>query len=162
MDKVEKMKQIIEKARQAYPDGSPKYTTEELLRELGQKPPKDRIELIGEVDQIILDITGLFLVGKGTGIDAVKARNQILDLIPDELPKEKPPLLAETRKAIAIEYKKAIEESEARPFASENLNNEHRILWKGHANAYSEVLSYLDNLKPKPKPPFSVGCGGDS
>ena len=52
--------------------------------------------------------------------------------------------LADIRQAVAIEYKKAIDESETRPFQVESLDYEHRLLWKGKANAYSEMLSFLD------------------
>lgn len=54
--------------------------------------------------------------------------------------------LRELRRVIAIEYREAMEDSEANPFGVENLDYEHKILWKGHASAYREVISYIDDL----------------
>ena len=48
------------------------------------------------------------------------------------------------RQAVAVEYKKSTEEAHRRPFDAAHLNKEHRILWRGHASAYSEVLSHID------------------
>lgn len=58
-------------------------------------------------------------------------------------------LIANIRQAVAVEYKKAVSESNQTPFQEDNLNEEHHILWKGETNAYSETLSYLDELKRK-------------
>jgi hypothetical protein len=56
------------------------------------------------------------------------------------------------RAKVAIEYNKCIREAEANPFPSEVLNHEHMILWRGHANAYSEVMSHLDALLEGERP----------
>jgi hypothetical protein len=66
-----------------------------------------------------------------------------------EVEQAKQETIQEFRKAIAIEYHKAVIESKSCPFPNDNLNNEHKLLYKGHANAYSETLVYLDNLKSK-------------
>ena len=50
------------------------------------------------------------------------------------------------RKSVAIEYKKAVDEAYANPFPGEKLNKEHRLLWLGTSNGYSEVLSEIDRL----------------
>lgn len=55
-------------------------------------------------------------------------------------------VLREVKEALQIEFKKANLESERDPFDAANLNDEHHILWKGEANAYSETIQYLNRL----------------
>ena len=57
---------------------------------------------------------------------------------------ERERIIKELRNKVAIEYKKCIEEAEANPFPSETLNQEHKLIWCGHASALSDVLSELD------------------
>jgi hypothetical protein len=54
--------------------------------------------------------------------------------------------LIEMRRILSIEYNKANDEAWSNPFKNERLDREHLLLWRGHANAYSETISYIDQL----------------
>lgn len=51
----------------------------------------------------------------------------------------------EIRKAVAIKFQEALSEAKEEPFPSDRLNKEHKIFWTGEANAFSEIMSYIDN-----------------
>lgn len=100
-----------------------RLSDENVCKEAGMRVPNE--------DENILRTPTISLGIKELRAVACKAEDEILKLM---------------RARIAIEYKKAITESDRQPFPSEKLNKEHKIIWRGHANAYSEVLSDIDSF----------------
>lgn len=121
-----------------------------------EQPTVDKLteEQLGEFIHRFIQLKG-YTYGFWNG-EVVQAKlTDIVDVLkaigyksPDEIPAiERAAMervLKELRDRVAIEFKKSMEESRQEPFDASNLNDEHKILWKGHANAYSEVISEID------------------
>lgn len=74
--------------------------------------------------------------------------DQILSIIEDNGYRLQPTLdVDKLREAIVVEHKRAIAESDCKRFGVPNLDHEHYLIWRGSANAYAEVLTYIDRLK---------------